>query len=511
MNTKNTLTTLMGDSLRAGKLHDIEFTDSNGLRVIAGYLVDNSDSDVVEANNSGIYQAIQEITDMMHNPEEYHDVFSKFQKISDAFAGKITASYQDLTNIKNVVTKLVASSEQLAKSRISEDPVLASLEQDTSTITKLKPVQWKYLSNVNEMALEQKLLHKLGMESIKEGSENYIHGLMIAHLPFGSASKTSEFTPIKLTKGKMVELIDKVSAAVPNYSKAEVQNMVAHVFHLNRIDCNKAINSIQNLMTGASSSKINQILRFAHSYNSVLPHLSAETLDVAKSTMVGIKERVDAMKEFIDLTTYLCSYYRNHVWRDAIVVPGMLVNTDNWEQFTSADKAIIKKDPTLAIIQYKNRIYEDRDVPVYGIKGQTIIDRCEAIAQEAYATASANTVRCNQQKRAINRDSFIATAGKWLRAQKNFSKEYSHTNPEAFAASVYDSNREDAVENMFYTVILNSCYINTLTSKIHGRLRDEYKKAAMAATTLTERDLANIDTKVMADVISDFMVDLLLK
>ena len=150
-------------------------------------------------------------------------------------------------------------------------------------------------------------------------------------------------------------------------------------------------------------------------------------------------------------------------------------------------------------------------MPIYGISGQSIIDRCESIAQEAYATATANTVRCNQQKRAIYRDAFIATAGKWLRSQKEFSREYSHTNPETFAASVYDSNRDDAVENMFYTVILNSKYINTLTSKIHGRLRDEYKKAAMAATALTERDLANIDTKVMADVIADFAADLLLK
>ena len=513
MNTINTLTTLMGDHSRKGKLHNIEFTESNGLRMLSDYLNMSTESDPeIDNNNSGIYNALQEIHTVLNNKAEFNDVLEKFQKISDAFALRITQSYEQLKNIKNVVNKLVASSENLAKSRISEDPVLASLEQDTFTCTKLKPVQWKYLSNVNETMLEQKLLNKLGMEEIKPGSEKYVHGLMIAHLPFGSATKTADFTPLKLTKGKMRELIDKVAEAVGRaYNKAEVQNIFAHILHLDRVDCNKAIHSIENIANGSAASKMNSILRFAHSYNTVLDSISLESFDVAKSTLVGIKERVNAMREFIDLTTYFCTYYRNHIWRDSIVVPGMFVNTDNWDEFTSADKAAIKKDPTLAILQYKNKIYENSDVPVSGIATKSIIDRCDTIAQEAYATASANTVRCNQQKRAIYRDAFIATAGKWLRAQKEFSREYSHTVPEEFAASVFDSNRDDAVENMFYTVILNSCFINTLTSKIHGRLRDEYKKAMASATQLTEKDLTNIDTKVMADVLNEFMVDLLLK
>jgi hypothetical protein len=121
-------------------------------------------------------------------------------------------------------------------------------------------------------------------------------------------------------------------------------------------------------------------------------------------------------------------------------------------------------------------------------------------------------VRCNQKKKEIYRDAFIITAGKWLRAQKKFSNEFLMSDePEAFAESIFDSNRNDAVENMFYTTILNSCYVNTLTSKIHKRLRDEYKKAAAAASTLTERDIVNIDTKVMADVVNEFMVGLLTK
>ena len=512
MNTVNTLTTLMAEQARTGDLADIELTDSNGLQMLANYLVTMSSGAEIENTNAGFHEAVQEFANMVNNPEEFHDVFEKFQKIADAFSVRISDSYKELKHIKEEVTELVASSEALAKSRISEDPVLASLESDLSTITKLKPVRWDYLNSVNEMSLEQKLLGKLGLESIKEGDERYIHTLMIDHLPFGISGRKEDFAPIKITKNKMKEMVDSLAAKVPSLNKIEVQNILAHVLHLNRIDCNKAINSIQNLMSGESASKINQILRLTATYNAVLPYISAETFELSRDTMAAVKERVDAMQDCIDLTTYLCSYYRNHVWHDAIVVPGMLVNTDNWEEFSSADKDAIKKNPTLAIMQYKNKIYEDQDVPLSGIKGQSIIDRCETIAKEAYEIASANTFRCNQKKKDIYRDAFIFTAGKWLREQKKYSPEFfSSGEPESYARSIYDGNRDDAVENMFYTVILNSCYINTLTAQIHKRLRDEYKKAVARATTLTDRDIINIDTRVMADVVNEFMVGLLTK
>lgn len=512
MNTVNTLTTILAEKARVGELDDIDMTSSNGLNALMDYLVAMSGDSDVENTNAGFYQAVQEFANMVNNPDEYHDVFSKFQKIADAFSIRVTDSYNQLKEMKDTVNKLVASSETLAKSRISEDPVLAALENDLSTTTVLKPIRWDYLNNVNEMLLEQKLLNSIGVESMKEGGERHIHQVILNHLPFGVASDKKEFTPLKLTKRTFLDMVDKLSAKVPNYSKIEVQNILAHVLHLNRIDCNKAIHSIENLMSGESASKINKILRFANVNNAVLSQCTAETFDLARSTMVAVQERVDAMQKFIDFTTYLCTYYRNNTWRDAIVVPGMLVNTDNWDEFTSADKEAIKKNPTLAILQYKNKIYEDQDIPLNGIKGATIIERCDNIAKEAYAIASNNTFRCNQKKKDIYRDAFIFTAGRWIRSQKKYSQEFMSANePELFASRIYDGNRDDAVENMFYTVILNSCHVNTLTAAIHKRLRDEYKKAVASATALTERDIVNIDTKVLADIINEFAVKLLTK
>ena len=308
MNTVNTLTTLMAEKARTGELFDIELTESNGLNTLANYLVTMSEGESIDNTNAGFHAAVQEFASMVNTPEEYHDIFEKFQKISDTFAIRISNSYKELKEIKEEVTKLVASSEALAKSRISEDPVLASMENDLSTTTKLKPVRWDYLNSVNEISLERKLLAKIGLEQIKAGDERYIHSVLIDHLPFGIANKREEFAPIKITKGKMKEMVDALAAKVPQLNKIEVQNILAHVLHLDHIDCNKAINSIKNLMSGESASKINSILRFTATYNAVLPHISSETFELSRDTMAAVQDRANAMQDFIDMTTYLCTY-----------------------------------------------------------------------------------------------------------------------------------------------------------------------------------------------------------
>ena len=510
MNTLNTITTLLSEHARKNGLPEVTFTENDGLRVLSNHLVSVCSSDTLDNTNAGVHDALIEFAKLEQDPD-YRDIFAKFQEVADAFNTRFKKSYEELSSIKETVSKLVSSSEEWAKSRISEDPVLASLESDQSTTTKLKPIQWGYLNGINEDQLERKLLNSLGLESIPANDERYFHGLLISHLPCGPASNIKEFSPIEITKGKMRSMVDSLASRIPNYTKQQVQAIFARILHLDKYDCSKAAYSINHMITGESASKINYILKLVNSYNTVMSQISEETLDLAKSTMSAVMERVNAMQSFIDVTAYLCTYYRNNIWKDAVVVPGMLVNTDNWAEFCQADKQIIKSNPTLAIIQYKNKVYEDRDVPVYGISSQTIIDRCDNIAKESYEIASANTLRCNQKKKEIYRDTFITTAGRWLRSQENFSTEYNNSNPERFAASIYDSNRDDAVENMYYSVILNSCYVNTLTSTIHKRLRDEYKKAMSTANTLTERDITNLDTKVLADLMSEYLVENLLQ
>jgi len=514
MNTLNTLSTLMSEKVRNNSFEEVQLTDSNSLRTIVKCMVAgqmNSDQEI-ERTPKAIHEAMTEFAGIVKDQEQYGELLSAFQSLSDAFAIRVGDAYKELIKIKDTVTELVNKGTAIAKSRISEDPVLASTESDNFTYTKLKPVRWDMMDNISEPVLINKMCNSLGIEEVPTGSEKYIQDVLISRLPYASEKNQTEFKDVTVSKAKAKEMIDAVAAKVNGKVSREVVAItMAHIMSLDEYKCRKAVGAINRLKTGESADSINDMLRMVYTYNTVMPYMTKDVMGVAASTQDAIEGRKAAMQSFIDMTAYLCSYYRNTVWRDSVVVPGMKINTDNWRAFASADRQIIKNNPHLAIMQYKNKIYGDENIPVYGIKGETIINSCDQIAKEAYAEASANTLACNRRKKEIFRDSFIVTAGQWLRSQKKYSLEYLYTHePERFAASIYDSNRDDAVENMFYTVILNSCYVNTLTAKLHNRLRDEYKKVMLGAESLNERDVINADTKVLADVINEFLVDLVL-
>ena len=514
MNTLNTLSTLISERVRNNELPDITLTDNNSLRTILSCLVAGQETAMdIDRSPKAIHDAMLEYSATVRDQEQYGELLNEFQKISNAFSTRLKGAYKDLTQIKDIVTQLVSKTTTTARNRIAEDPVLASTEADNISTVKLKPIRWDLIDGVSEPVLINKLCNKLGIEEIPTGSEKYIQSVLIARLPYQDRTNRPELPEVRVSKNKANAMINAVADRVgKRLSKEAVKMTVAHIMSLDEYKCRKAIGSISRFATGESASEVNDMLRMVYMYNTIMPYLTRDVLEVAASTQDAIDKRVAVMESFIDVTAYLCSTYRNQIWKDAVVVPGMKINTDNWQDFTSSESQVIKNNPHLAILQYKNKVYGDKNLPLYGIKGETIAMSCDRIAKEAYEEASATTLACNQRKKEIFRDSFIATAGNWLRHQPKYSMEFLYSQePEKFAASVYDSNRDDAVENMFYTVIMNSCRINTLTAKLHTRLRDEYKKLALTADSVNERDIINADTKVLADTINEFLVDLVLK
>jgi len=513
MNTLNTLSTLISEKVRNNELPEITLTDSNSLRTLVQCLVAGQDTSMtIDRTPKAVYEAMEEFRTVTNDQEQYGEILDVFTRISNAFATRISNAYKDLTNIRDIVTQLVSKTTTVARNRIAEDPVLASTEADNVSTTRLKPIRWDMLEDISEPVLINKLCNKLGIEEIPTGSEKYIQSVLISRLPYQN-NHIPELPPVAVTKSKAKDMISAVArCASKKLNKEAVQMAIAHIMSLDEYKCKKAVGSIARFATGESADSINDMLRMVYLYNNVMPYMTRDILGTAASTQDAIDKRVAVMESLIDVTAYLCSTYRNEIWRDAIVVPGMKINTDNWQEFTSAESQIIKKNPHLAIIQYKNKVYGDNILPLYGIKGEIIAKSCDQIAKEAYAEASNNTLACNRRKKDIFRDAFIQVAGSWLRAQPKYSAEYLYSGrPEHFAASVYDSNRDDAVENMFYTVIMNSCRVNTLTAKLHNRLRDEYKKLALSAESINDRDIINADTKVLADTINEFLVDLILK
>lgn len=514
MNTKNTITAILADYMRKeGSLPDFTFTKNGSLQTFVQNMVAGS-TETMETGTTpnDIYATLTEYQKMAEDPQ-YKGMLFAFDRLGSAFAQKLTQAYKNLHHVHDEVSQVTSRIHNEVRNRIAADPVLAASESDVYSNVKLRPIRWDLVKDVSVAGTANRVLSRYDLsEEIAGHSTHRLHSWILDSLPFANPKHDVELTPIQVPKKKAVAMIGNVCKALAGkLSKETVQTCVAHVLTISHEKGVKAVLSIRRLADGDSLEKFNDMLTMVNLYNQILPKMSAENMDVAASTQAEIDKRVDIMRQYIDATAYFCNYYRCTVWKDAIVVPGMQINSDNWQEFCGTDKQPIQSNPHLAIVQYKNRVYGDKDIPVSGIDMKNIVDTCETIAKECREEASSQTALCNRRKKEIFRDVFCETANAWIAQSGAYSAEQVASGAQKrYVAAVYDSNQDDAVENMLYTIMLETSYHDSLESKLQAGLLEEYKKLSLSAESLNERDAINVDQKVVANLVAKFLVDLIL-
>ena len=510
MSTNTTLASAIADMVKNNTLPEFEFTDARSLRTVAQNLSVAEDAPIdVPADMAGILSVVNQFDAVIKDPFN-KGMLQAFTGISSAFADRIKDAFQNLHDIKEEVTQMTQKVTNRAKSVITADPVLASTEQDLTAL-RLKSIRWDLIDHISIPAALGRLNTKYNISPSSIKNPQYQVEDLLANLPMTTVKNTVELGKITLPKRKVRDIFNAVHAKLNNkLDRKTVSHSIATILSMDSFDIQRSLSSIRGFYAGENVADVNHLLQMVNVYSQILPKMTPEILDVAKSTQAEIDKRVEILRDYIDTAAVVCNYYRCTNWKDAIVTPGMLINTDNWRNFCASEKRPIKVNPHLAIIQYVNRLYKDQALPVNGIKGEYIDAACENIAKECQDEASANAGRVNSRKKEIFRDAFIDVAFDWLKRNGGYTDSYLYGGqPARYVATIYDTNPDDAVENMFYTVMMNSQkYNNTLIAAIQKGLRDEYKKATLSAERLTTRDLTNVDVRVLADTIAEFLVDL---
>ena len=498
---------------KEGALPDFRFTKNGSLLTFVQNMVAGSTETMICGTTpNDIYATLTEFQAMTNDPQ-YKGMLYAFERLGSAFAKKLTTAYQNLQSIHDQVTQITSSINAQVRNRIAGDPVLAASEKDISSDVKLRPIRWDLIKDVSVAGTANRVMTRYNIkDELTPYNTRQIHGWILDSLPFANPAHDVDLEPIRVPKKKANAMFTNVYNALGGrLSKETIQTCVAHVMTISHEKCVKAVLAIRRLAEGDAPEKFNDMLTMVNLYNQILPKMTAETMDVAASTQAEIDKRVDIMRQYIDATAYFCNHYRCTVWKDAIVVPGMQINSDNWREFCDAGKKPIQTNPHLAIVQYKNRVYGDNDIPVSGIDMKNIVDTCETIAKECYEEASSHTLQCNRRKKDIFRDVFCETAHAWIAHSGAYSAEQLASGAQKrYVAAIYDSNQDDAVENMLYTIMLDTSYRDSLEAKLHAGLLEEYKKLSLSAESLNERDAINVDQKVIANLVAKFLVDLIL-
>lgn len=481
----------------------IEFSQSNGLQTSVEGLANAAALEYDLSTDKSVAEHVADYEKMTKNRLLNGELLQQFDDMANAFARKI---YDGITNLKQIKKDVVCLSDDIMKryhQYVGEDPVVSAYAGEHGKASLSMPaVDWSLMNKISERVTIARVHDKIDHEDNATITDSMIR-LAINRLPGVSDERTCE--PVgDLKKEKVERIIDLVFSSVKDKcTKAEVANVVKSALYLTPDHLRHAAGSITAFVDGRSVNKINDYMNQVRLGDLILSNITDDVTDVSAANRQRINHNIDLIKEINNMIAYVAMYYRNTVWKDAIMVPGPMVNSDNMEQFQA------KGGSLESLVLYHNYIYKETGVPSAGVTVQFALESIGQASEEYKLEAARQAATCEERKKQYLRDAFVNSSLEYLNCHKDkFSPQFASNNLVAYVGSVYDSVMLEApLENRLYDMILNSCYINSMERNLYHRLNVAYIKHASSTETLTDEMCDRIDVSVYADMIAEYLVD----
>ena len=480
----------------------IEFSQSNALQTSVEGLVNAASIEFDTFTEKSVEAQVIDYEKMTKDRLHYDHLLRPFDDMANAFAKKLHDGITNLKQIKKDVTVLSAEVMTQYKRIVVEDPVVSAYtgEHDLSRLS-MPAINWNLMNKISERVTIARVHERIGYEDDATITPALV-SLALANLPGVNDERT--FEPLDLKHDKVEKIIDTVFQNVKSQcTRDEVANVVKSTLFATEEHRKQAVYSLEAFADGRSAGKINNYLDHIRLDDLIFPYITDESTDVSAANRKRINHNIELIREFDQMIAYIAINYRNAVWKDAIIVPGPMVNSDRAEEFLQQGGTVS------GLVQYYNYAYKETGVPAHGISMQFALEALPQATAEYRAEAARQASICEEKKKSYLRDAFIQVSLEYLNAhQDRFSKEFSKSNLPAYVASIYDSVLLEApLENRLYDMILNSCYINSMERNLYHRLNQAYLKHANSTEALTDEMCDRIDVSVYADMIAEYLVD----
>ena len=437
-------------------------------------LTDPKDS--VETSTEGLDHAGEIYDKFMDGQTPFADSAktAMFSRLSDSFAQGFKEARAHVRDAAKVVDLMTDEISRRANAIYSEDPRTVHLVKNPKGETKLDQVRWDRLDEIDERKLVAVLhsKHNLSDSSINRGTLS----LVLNDLPFANIARQQDVAPIQIPVERADAMLGKLKAALKGVvSERSIRMVIAEVFNMSETSCNAILNNLRRYAEDPYTVDINDLLNNVYVYKKVLPLMTEDLLDLAPSTYETAKSHIQILADYTYAAAYVCSYYRNDVWKDAIEVPGRLINTDVWNAYKE------KGGTVLHLVQHNNHYYPDNaKLPPQGVLLNHAVETIGHVERAMEQAVGVTLDELNAIRRKVVRDCFITVGVEALNslAKKNrLSKAFGQQDLPSFAAACYDSNLDAPLENACYQLLITSQYLGTATETLYSNYSRELARS----------------------------------
>ena len=477
---------------------EVEFNEQTSTMYMDAFALANFAGEGVCESKEDISSAVESFMALDADQLNNAQYTRAYRDLADDFARHLNIAINNLKDVQKDVDEMLARYNYFRNHAISMNPVLAkSVENHQEVPLMMKKIDWEQLSNVETYIVLARVNNKIDKDAgVIPSMEDY--EALLNKLPFAHKYNSIDFSKLDLSD----EAYDRILSALKANTDMDTDTCCQVINTLNSFNpqfCRAAISFCSEFCKN-DTSKLDTAMNMVKTWNVAIPVLSSqETLDVSNSTMSAIMERVNCIHEVIDFLAYTCIDYRQNRWKDALVVPGPMINSDRYPEFEQAGGTVDQ------ICKYVNYVHSEIRIPSMGISNEHLFNDFHRIEETIDQQIADQKTSIDQQVKAIEHTAFNTVAHEWISKHPEHFARMTREEVAKFVNIINDG--KGGADFKSYQIILNSMYLGTDTQKLYNELSDAYAKFVEENKQLTDEAINDIDCEVYAKIISEKLLD----
>lgn len=471
-----------------------------------------------QADNESIHDLVGRYVDEFCNTlnsEDYKGTVEVFDRTVAAFADKIKDALSSLDGVRTTARELAGKAEKIANEVLNQSEFYNKYVNYSEMSTNFPEFVWGATKVWGTKEALASSVNALVTASGVDPSDQF--DIRLFNIIASGLDRFVKAEPVALDEAARTALIDQLKAILPDASETCVCSAVDRITGMvGTTDICNLIAQYKTLPAADIFNTIKTIDAFVLDNQDVVDAIVSQQVKADEKVQSALVASATKLQNLCKILAYYEQMQRDTVYREAYLLQGGLINSDQQAAFVSAGGT-----PKM-VANYIRKFYNDdySTIPAMGVRADAIVKADGTIADEVEEMNKTTADKIKLIKTNANVSAFKIVALEYIEQQYKLANSDEAVDPakrSVFVDKVMTSTGccvIDAIRQYnicpveaFITLVIGTSYTGTFVEHLQKKLGSAYLALTNLNTTVSEDDIRCAEAGVIAELIISFVVD----
>lgn len=449
------------------------------------------------------------------NSEDYKGTVEVFDRTVAAFADKIKDALASLDGVRTTARELAGKADKIVNDILNQSEFYNKYVNYSEMSTNFPEFAWGATKVWGTKEALATAVNSLVTAEGVEASDQF--DIRLFNIIVSGLDRFVKAEPVALDEAARKALIDQLRSILPDTAEANISASVDRI--IGAIRTTDICNLIAQYKTNPATDIFNTVKAvdaFVLDNHGVVDAIVSQQVDAADDIQSSLIAAATKLQNLCKILAYYEQMQRDTVYREAYLLQGGLVNSDQQAAFVSAGGT-----PKM-IANYIRKFYNDdySTIPAMGVRADAIVKADGTIADEVEEMNKTTADKISLIKTNARVSAFKLVAQDYIEQQYNVNNsegEVDLAKRNVFADKIMTSTGccvIDAIRQYnicmveaFITLVIGTSYAGTFVEHLQKKLGSAYLALTNLNTTVSDNDIRCAEAGVIAELIISFVVD----